>query len=87
MDVRFIGAEGDATEVCSVFGLDFARDEWVKVPADADPRIVAKLSANPTFEVRGEAPADPLDHDGDGRKGGSLPRRGRPPKASADPAA
>jgi hypothetical protein len=26
---------------------------------------------------------DPLDHDGDGRKGGSLPRRGRPPKAVA----
>ena len=22
----------------------------------------------------------PLDHDGDGDKGGSLPRRGRPPK-------
>lgn len=26
------------------------------------------------------APASPLDHDRDGRPGGSLPRRGRPPK-------
>jgi hypothetical protein len=24
--------------------------------------------------------SDPLDHDGDGHPGGSLPRRGRPPK-------
>ena len=29
---------------------------------------------------------DPLDHDGDGRKGGSLPRRGRPPKVRTDDA-
>lgn len=29
-----------------------------------------------------DAPHDPLDHDGDGTKGGSLPkRRGRPRKA------
>jgi len=31
------------------------------------------------------APRDPLDHDGDGRKGGSLPKakRGRPAKAAS----
>lgn len=81
MDVRFIGS-GDPAEntVCEVFGLSFARDVWVEVPADADPAVVATLKANPTFEHRGkaEAPASaPVAADG------SAPKRGRPPKASA----
>lgn len=32
------------------------------------------------FELSEVAERDPLDHDGDGKKGGSLPRRGRPRK-------
>lgn len=35
-----------------------------------------------SFEaIGGVVTDDPLDHDGDGEKGGSVPRRGRPPKA------
>ncbi len=35
---------------------------------------------------REQVKRDPLDHDGDGHKGGSLPgkRRGRPPKVKED---
>lgn len=39
-------------------------------PLEVDPKdpIGARLLKNPDFEL-----VDPLDHDGDGRKGGSLP--------------
>jgi len=33
------------------------------------------------WRVAADYLANPLDHDGDGKSGGSLPRRGRPPKA------
>ena len=63
MLVRFRG-DGDHT-VCSVYGLSFPAGEWVDL--SEPPR---KLLSNPMFEA-----ADPLDHDGDGRKGGSRRRR------------
>jgi len=45
-----------------------------------DAELARRLSNNPEFEL---VEADPLDHDGDGEKGGSLPkRRGRPKKAA-----
>lgn len=42
-------------------------------------QIVGKDAPKEAVAITNPA-QDPLDHDGDGRKGGSLPRRGRPPK-------
>jgi len=68
MRVRFIGTDDPTDDrACVVFGLSFDKGEWV----DLD-EVPPKLLTNPTFEV-----ADPLDHDGDGRKGGSKPRTRR----------
>ena len=40
--------------------------------------IAADVASKESASVRApSAPADPLDHDGDGRKGGSLPGRRR----------
>ena len=63
MLIRFRG-DGDH-QVCAVFDQSFPVGEWVDV---TDPP--RKLLSNPMFDV-----ADPLDHDGDGRKGGSRRRR------------
>jgi hypothetical protein len=54
-------------------------------PSDVTaPDAIRRLSGNPEFET-----IYPLDHDGDGKKGGSLPKqRGRPRKQlerGADP--
>lgn len=43
---------------------------------DADEEEIMRLDGWRVHPI-----ADPLDHDGDGKAGGSLPRRGRPPKA------
>ena len=66
MKVRYIGT-GDPSDdrVCVVFGHTFEQGEWVDLE-----EVPAKLVGNPTFEV-----GDPLDHDGDGRKGGSRRRK------------
>ncbi len=76
MRVRFIGSgEPDENRVCEIFGLSFPIDEWVEVPEEVHDR----LFGNWTFERE----VHPLDHDADGRKGGSLPgprKRGRPRK-------
>ncbi len=46
----------------------------------ADAELARRLSNNPEFEA---VEAHPLDHDGDGEKGGSLPKkRGRPKKVA-----
>ena len=50
------------------------------VMADPNEVIEADDFAEEWFEEveeAEEAPADPLDHDGDGRKGGSLPKQPR----------
>lgn len=53
-------------------------EEPVKEPAKAPevpaPAPVADVGAPATVTVTPVAKADPLDHDGDGRKGGSLPK-------------
>lgn len=43
-------------------------------------KLVASKQIEVADAVKPEAVIDPLDHDGDGRKGGSLPKRGRPRK-------
>lgn len=53
MKVRFIGSD-DPTEdtICTVFGQDFARGEWVEVSN-------AKLASNPAFEVDADRDDEP----------------------------
>lgn len=64
--VTYIGTADETDSFdCTVFGLSFVKGEAVEL---AD--VPAKLRTNPTFDVAD----DPLDHDGDGRKGGSKPR-------------
>jgi pyruvate/2-oxoglutarate dehydrogenase complex dihydrolipoamide acyltransferase (E2) component len=63
MRVRFIGEEGE----CEVFGLVFPKGELVDV-SELPKGFQAKLANNPTFEA-----TDPLDHDANGKKGGSAP--------------
>lgn len=68
MRLRFRGEEDGAP--CVVFGLTFPAGVWVVV---SDPP--RKLLTNPMFEVGEDQPRLPqLDHDNDGRPGGSLPR-------------
>jgi hypothetical protein len=64
--LTYIGTD-DPTDsaVCEVFGFSFELNQ----PVEMD-NVPAKLRTNRTFVVEG----DPLDHDGDGRKGGSTPR-------------
>lgn len=60
------------------------------VEVELAPEVVPVYDSVPFFDVIAAKSAenkatnhrDPLDHDGDGRKGGSLPKRGpgRPPK-------
>ena len=51
---------------------------------DVDTRIAATADEEEAAKREGwsesPAPPSPLDHDLDGHPGGSLPRRGRPPK-------
>lgn len=84
MDIRFIGTEGETADVCTAYGLTFSRNEWVVVPADADPFVIAKLSANPTFETRGEAPASAPGDDAPVRQP-KAPRASKAPKAPRAP--
>jgi hypothetical protein len=56
----------------TVGGVTFEGHEPTEVPDE----LVERFTGHPEFEQ-----VHPLDHDGDGAKGGSLPkRRGRPPK-------
>lgn len=76
MQFRFIGRYTNGhTSIC-MNGVDFVGHEPREVPADA----VARLSNSTEFEA-----VHPLDHDDDGKPGGSLPkRRGRPKKDSGE---
>lgn len=77
MRLKFKGRYTGGRNTITYMGCTFDGFEPREVPAD-----VATLLANhPEFEK-----VDPLDHDGDGKAGGSLPgpkataRRGRKPK-------
>lgn len=74
---RFIGQYTHGRTTINA-GVDFVEHE----PSEVDcPELQRRLSNNPEFE---RVEAHPLDHDGDGEKGGSLPkvRRGRPKKVA-----
>lgn len=53
---------------------DFA-PEWFEAVSDGEPE--AELEAEPEQAPDNPPARDPLDHDGDGRKGGSRPGRRR----------
>ena len=74
MRLRFTGKYTNGRETITYLGCTFEGHEPREVSAE-----VAELLANhPEFEK-----VDPLDHDGNGEKGGSLPKkRGRPKKAA-----
>lgn len=73
---RFIGQYTHGRNSIDM-GIVFEGDEPSLV---ADPELARRLLSNPEFEA---VEAHPLDHDGDGEKGGSLPKkRGRPKKVN-----
>lgn len=75
---KFIGLYTNGHTSISASGVTFEGHEPAEV---TDPEAIRRLSHNPEF-----VKVDPLDHDGDGEKGGSLPgpkataKRGRPSK-------
>jgi hypothetical protein len=73
---RFIGQYTNGRDMINA-GADFYGREPSFVD---DAELQRRLSNNPEFEA---VEAHPLDHDGDGEKGGSLPKkRGRPKKVA-----
>lgn len=76
MRLRFIGEYTNGRDTITYLGCTFHGHE----PREIPPDVEALLSGHPEFEV-----IHLLDHDGDGVKGGSLPkRRGRPRKVKAN---
>lgn len=75
---KFTGRYTNGHTSINACGVTFEGNEPAEV---TDPEAIRRLSNHPEFEE-----VDPLDHDGDGEKGGSLPkvRRGRPPKEKAE---
>lgn len=82
MRFRFVGQYTNGHSSISASGVTFDGHEPEEV---TDAEAIRRLSGNPEFEK-----VDPLDHDGDGEKGGSLPgpkataKRGRPRKSKDD---
>ncbi len=74
---KFIGRYTHGRTSITVFDVTFEGHEPAEV---TDAAAIARLSQNIEFES-----VDPLDHDGNGEKGGSLPKpRGRRPKKDAE---
>lgn len=61
---KFIGQYTNGHTSIDACGVLFEGNEPAEV---TDPEAIRRLSHNPEF-----AKVDPLDHDGDGEKGGSL---------------
>ncbi len=66
MRFRFIGKYTNGYTGFNASGVDFVGHEAAEV---TDPEGIRRLSGNPEFER-----IHPLDHDGDGVKGGSRKR-------------
>jgi hypothetical protein len=62
---KFTGRYTNGRSSITVFGVTFDGNEPANV---LDEAAIARLSQNIEFEA-----VDALDHDGDGKKGGSLP--------------
>lgn len=85
--ITFLGGE----ETGDVAFVDWGRFRFhINQPVECDdPHIVAKAQGNRFFRVGGAVasdppkPRDPLDHDGDGQKGGSMSRTAALAKARA----
>lgn len=69
MRFRFIGQYTNGHTAINACGIVFDGRSPSEV---TDPEAVRRLSRHPEFEA-----ISPLDHDGDGKPGGSLPRRRR----------
>jgi hypothetical protein len=78
MKAKFIGDPNDGfsgPHELVQHGVTFVKGQWSEVPAEVFP----KLARNSHFEVE----ADPLDHDGDGKKGGAKASATKPPAETA----
>ena len=75
MLLKFIGLYTGGRNTITYGGVTFEGYEPAEV---SDPVLAQRLLGSEFEEV------DPLDHDGDGEKGGSLPKRGRKPKEKAE---
>lgn len=81
MKAKFIGDPSDdfsGPKALTLFGRVFPKDRFVTIDGDDAEKVLAKLQANNHFEVgEGEAPVaepaqiSPLDHDRNGKPGGS----------------
>jgi len=70
MKARFKGDPNDnwsGPAVLPTYGVDFIKGEWMPVSDE----VAVKLAGHSHFDVEGAA--DPFDHDGDGKPGGSMP--------------
>jgi hypothetical protein len=64
--IRYIGSDDPGEHVSTTaFGHTFEKGRWHSLTPETEG-----LRTNPMFEVKEES--DPLDHDGDGERGGSL---------------
>lgn len=63
---KFIGEYTNDHTSISIGGVTFDGHEPSEVPKALEKRF----ASHPEFEA-----VEPLDHDGDGKKGGSLPKR------------
>ena len=71
--LKFTGEYTNGRETITYLGCTFQGHEPREVPSE----VSELLAGHPEFEE-----VNPLDHDGNGVKGGSLPKkRGRPGKA------
>lgn len=95
MRFRFIGDYTNGHTTINSWGLVFHGREPLEVPAELVARFARHIeferiddAVSGQTETQTETKAHPLDHDGDGRPGGSLPdsvkprRRGRPKKTA-----
>lgn len=84
VEARLIADEdttGDVRAV-EVFG-HVLTEEFREI--EVDDHVLAKLQGNPHIDVVGgdeDEEGNPFDHDGDGKSGGSRPRKASKPRAS-----
>jgi hypothetical protein len=76
MKVKYVGDPRDGfagPEQITHLGVTFKKGAWTTIADDHE--FAGKFRNNETFVVQGA-----LDHDGDGKKGGSAPKAADQPK-------